>query len=405
MSARHFLFVLILSLGGFILLQRCTVRNNRSSMTQDGIRATTLTSIDFTVVEDTLWTALFRRDSGWFGGDGIFSIPLKSKSIDKGSDSVLFLFSDSVFGFVMDDSLHPGWRMTHNSVAYLDGNNPIPDKINFYSDSDDAGRPETIFIPRTSLAQEQDYYWLGDGFVNHAMDDNIYFLAYRMRNVNNDSWGFRQVGSTLIVLPSGDVPPFKEQKQLEIPFGGNGIDRDDISLGAGILDNTDASVAPYPDGYIYIYGVRGKNKELVVSRVLPEKIEDFDSWKFYDGTAWKTGQEHAATLTEFVSNELSVTPLDDGRYVLLFQAGGMSDEIGMRLSETPYGPFGPMIHVWKCRESDHKNYYTYNAKAHPALSDNGELVVSYNVNAAHFLDAIAQDPHLYRPRFIRIKFK
>jgi hypothetical protein len=96
--------------------------------------------------------------------------------------------------------------------------------------------------------------------------------------------------------------------------------------------------------------------------------------------------------------------LPDGRYALVFQINGMSSFVGMRLGKTPFGPFGPVIKIWECKEPQQKNIFTYNAKAHPSLSAPGELLISYNVNAFNFLNEIKADPNLYRPRFIRIKF-
>jgi len=75
----------------------------------------------------------------------------------------------------------------------------------------------------------------------------------------------------------------------------------------------------------------------------------------------------------------------------------------MRLARHPWGPFGPLIKVWDCPEAtEGKGYFTYNAKAHPALSGPGELLISYNVNAGNFFAALEKDPHLYRPRFIKL---
>ena len=45
------------------------------------------------------------------------------------------------------------------------------------------------------------------------------------------------------------------------------------------------------------------------------------------------------------------------------------------------------------------------AKAHPALSQPGELLISYNINSFDFSKDIKKFPHLYRPRFIKLKYK
>jgi hypothetical protein len=40
---------------------------------------------------------------------------------------------------------------------------------------------------------------------------------------------------------------------------------------------------------------------------------------------------------------LSVSPLPDGRYAMVFQVNGISSYVGLRLGKTPYGPFGKVI--------------------------------------------------------------
>jgi hypothetical protein len=78
----------------------------------------------------------------------------------------------------------------------------------------------------------------------------------------------------------------------------------------------------------------------------------------------------------------------------------------MRIGASPIGPFGPVIKLWDCsKDAEEKSYVMYNAKAHPVLSAPGELLISYNVNSVEFLRDLAKHPHLYRPRFIKLKLQ
>src|SRR5215831_1101886 len=63
------------------------------------------------------WTKLFERTSGWFGADGIFSIPLSGvdKNNNEGNDSTLLLFSDTYIGEVKDGKPLPGNTMVNNT--------------------------------------------------------------------------------------------------------------------------------------------------------------------------------------------------------------------------------------------------------------------------------------------------
>jgi hypothetical protein len=51
-----------------------------------------------------------------------------------------------------------------------------------------------------------------------------------------------------------------------------------------------------------------------------------------------------------------------------------------------------------------KKLFTYAAKAHPHLSGENELVISYVVNA-HDLGTVLDDATLYWPRFVRVGVK
>ena len=83
----------------------------------------------------------------------------------------------------------------------------------------------------------------------------------------------------------------------------------------------------------------------------------------------------------------------------------MGSMIEMRIGASPVGPFGPVINVFDCPEArENSHYFAYNAKAHPSLSQQGELLISYNVNSFNFWDEIKTNPTLYRPRFIKLKF-
>ncbi|KAA3438781.1 DUF4185 domain-containing protein [Rufibacter hautae] len=369
---------------------------------------TDITTLKFTVAEAPEWTALFKRNSGWFGADGIFAIPkngVDSAGAGRNTETML-LFSDTMIGDIKDGKLSPGYKMINNSVAIIKGNKPAPENITFYWDKDEAGKHRANFIPQTPAAKPGEYYWLGDGFVNTAKNNDTYIFGYRVRDTGAQVFGFQEVGNALIVIPAGSKPPFKNQRQLDTPFFLPGSAPDDYgSLGGAIFVNTKEAGAPQPDGYVYVYGVRGKAKNVIVARVLPGEIEDFSKWRYWDGTTWNPDLAKLANITDRASNELSVTPLPDGRYAMVFQTDGIGNNVGLRLSLKPQGPFGPIIKIWDCSEDIKmdKDFIVYNAKVHSNLSEPGEMLISYNVNSFDFFKDILVHPNLYRPRFIKVK--
>ena len=365
-----------------------------------------LTALKFSVEQATDWSDLFLRKSGWLGGDGIFAIPLNvvdTSGAGKNQETML-LFSDTVIGEIINDSIEPGFKMVHNSIAFIKGNEAVKNNIKFYYNKKTNGDPESVFIPNTPKSQPGDYYWLGDGFVNPARADATYIFGYRVRDTAAAAFAFAEVGNTIIKIPKGSKPPFTDQQQIDTPFFLTGSNDTSGSFGACIFSNTKEAFSSHADGYIYVYGLRGKAKNVMVARVLPEEFEKFSSWRFWDGKTWNPDIAAVANITGRASNELSVTPLKDGRYAMVFQTDGIGNTVGLRLSNHPQGPFGPIIKLWECQEPKiGKTIFVYNAKVHSNLSKPNELLISYNVNSFDFLNDIKVHPNLYRPRFIRVK--
>lgn len=386
-TGRLLAFGSLLSLAGF--LQACNSQENQEKEQES--RETK--EFTYTVEPAPEWTEVFQRESGWFGGDGIFAIPYSGQDSGTAKDSILFLFSDTMFGEIVDGKLQPGYTMVNNSVAtFVKGSTPA--STSFHVAKDAQGKPATTFIPETD---GEEYYWLGDGFVNNQKNGDLYVFAYRIRNVDNGSlFPFEEVGNDLLVIEDRNRFPLQVTRSLEIPIS-EGTGKDDrISFGAGIYTEGDT---------VYIYGVRGANKELVVARTKAVNIEDFSSWEFRTADGWSSSRTEMQPVSKNVSNELSVSKLSNGQYALIYQEGGIYPKINMQLSDTPYGPFGELKAIWDTSsEVNDPDLFTYNAKAHPAISPEGELLVSYNVNSFKFFEVIESKPQLYRPRFIRIKF-
>ena len=379
-----------------LLLSACSVK------TAPKISSKTL---QFTVEAAPEWTQLFNRNSGWFGSDGIFSIPLSG--VDKvgnvGNQETLLLFSDTYIGEVEGKAPKPGNHMVNNTVAIVQGNSANPDSIRFFYKQDGQGTPQTFFVPKPKTGQKE-HFWLGDGFVNQERDSTLYLFAYHIQVTGVGVFDFTEPDVSILALPAGSRPPFTEQREIETPLHINIPGVGEGNFGAGILANTKWAGALHPDGYVYVYACIGKDKNLVAARVKPKYFEDFSRWTYWNGKDWTADIQQLKGITNSVSNELSVTPLADGRYALIFQVMGLSDKVGMRIGDSPVGPFGEIQEIWRTPEWD-EGLFCYNAKAHPNLSKSGELLISYNTITLDFWKDIQLDAHIYRPRFIRLKWK
>ncbi len=360
----------------------------------------------YTVEAAPEWTNLFNRSNGWFGADGIFSIPLSGvdKNNNEGNNKTLLLFGDTYIGDVKDGKPLPGNTMVNNTVAYIKGNDPDPSKINFYYKKGEGGKPETFFVPQTSTAAKPQLFWLGDGFVNKELNNTLYIFGYKVERTGPGVFDFIESGVSIIAMPKGSNPPFNKQRQIETSLHIKNDKLGEGSFGAGILVNTKWAGAPAPDGYVYVYGCTGNDKNLVVARVKPKDFEKLNEWRYWNGNAWNENINNLKALTNAASNELSVTPLSDGRYILIFQVLGLSDKVGMRIAESPVGPFSDITEIWTAPEWK-QGLWTYNAKAHPNLSKPGELLISYNTITADFWNDIQKDATIYHPRFIKLKYQ
>ena len=349
------------------------------------------------------WDAVFDRTSGWTGADGIYSIPLNGSERPgvSRSGAHLFVFSDTFIGDVnAQGQRQSGTTLVNNTLGYLPaGVGPDPLAIQFWWSQSD-GQPAAAFEPDTVSTQPDEFYWMKDGI---ALGDTVHLLAARF---SIDPPPFSRKGVALISIQQPSLPPFKNQTQVEAPLHlPKSATRDEITFGGAILDNSTAAEAPFPDEYVYVYGVEESplNKKALVARVPRVDFTNFAAWTFWDGASWNADIASSQSIAGRVSTEMSVTPLPDGRFLMVFMLDTIGGKIAVRVGDRPEGPWGPYQEVYTCPvPTQPPGLITYHAKAHPSLSDPGTLLVSYNVNTTgpfldHFLYA-----DIYRPRFIRL---
>lgn len=346
------------------------------------------------------WNRLFDRVEGWTGADGIFSIPLSGyKGPDHAAgNKTLFVFSDTWIGGVdAATDVRKSATMIHNSLAILDGALPDPAKIHFFWGKGPGGKAVSAFTPTTPSTIGKDaWYWLQDGFYYKG---NVYILPI-ICTPGISGWNEAGVGFIKLPILANGEPDLANAAQRDTPFkysGPNG----NYYFGNGIMPNTAEAGAPNPDGYVYVYGRFG----LYVSRVLPDDFEDFSKWRFWDGSGWNVDIGKARSLG-LGGPELSVSPIPSGslkdKYLLVSMS--VEQNAFLRVGDTPWGPFGARTDIYKAPEwrIDNGQVYTYNAKAHPSISANGEWLISYNVNTAN-LDLNLKSADIYHPRFFKLR--
>lgn len=358
----------------------------------------------FHVEEAPEWTQFFDTTSGWTGADGIFALPLDGNDAPGGLDrtSTLFVFSDTFIGDVDSGGARVGASLVNNTLGFL-RKGRFTQGAKFFWDQSGAN-PAAMVVPNTPLSEADDWYWFADGVV---LGDQIHVLAMRMHTVpGGGAFGFERGGMALLTMPKDGPYVPSSITQVDAPVGLPPVSggRGGIFFGAGIFSNTTAAGAPNPDGFLYIYGSQEDPlvKKLVVARVQPQDFTNFAAWRYWDGQAWVSDIRQVATVTGRISNELSVSPSPNGKYALIFSLDTLSGRVAMKLADNPWGPFGPAEVLWDIETPPSLNdLFTYNAKAHPHISEPGELLISWNVNTFNFWDHFAY-ADIYRPRFIKL---
>jgi len=357
----------------------------------------------YSAVSAPEWDALFDRKSGWTGADGVRSIPRSGdeRPGTAGNTTTFWVFGDTFIGDV-DQNNHrqDGTVLVNNTVALLNGGNPDPAQMQFFWGTNASGAPAARVIPNTS---PMNWFWPSDGI---AIGGTMYLFAYRMKPGNGGVFNFAFAGVSLLTDRVDNPSPFDTYTQTDTPLY-LPVDKrnpSEVTFGEAVMPNTAAAGAPFADGYVYIYGLRHDPyvKKLLVARVLPQSIANFSEYRYWDGRRWSRSIRDAVSIAQRLSSEFSVSPLPDGRYLLAYQLDALSQTVAVSYGNGPTGPFGQPIPIYHCPEPDtDPNVYTYNAKAHPHLSNPGELLISYNVNTFDFWENFT-NADIYRPRFVRV---
>lgn len=324
------------------------------------------------------YSQVFNRRSGWTGADGTYSVPLSD-------GSTLWLFSDTFWGAVNDDGARAsGTTFVNNTVAHQ----TAPGKVEFYHGGE-ADKPQALFTP----PEGKGWFWLHDAVQQD--DGKVQVLLGQFdRTADGGALGFEAVGNWVGDLRMTDQGP-KVTGYHRLPFfQPAGEDKPSVFYGSATLREGD---------YDYVYGVRdyGSNKESVLARVPHGKLAHSEAWQFFDGEDFVGGMEHAKPIADNVSVEYSVHRTQAGDYAMVCTKGGAGPEVQIRRAPRPEGPWSEGQTVWKAPENTGSDL-AYNAKAHPELSDERGLLISYNVNSLDW-NRNLQVADVYRPRFIRVQ--
>ncbi|MBQ6067447.1 MAG: hypothetical protein IJK89_11580 [Clostridia bacterium] len=338
------------------------------------------------IAED--WNALFDRRGravrSWLGADGIYTVKTAE-------DRTVFLFSDTLIGRSDANGKPGGAAMANHSAALLRGGSPLPQNLAFYYGGQGKRRDAA------NLFGER--YWLFDAVY---LDGTLHILAF----TPGDNWKPLSVRNVRVPVRNGQ-PDFSrcvvdEPAPQLCRWTADGAYC--YAFGQGITDNS------ANDGYVYLYGYKDpltsfESRDLIVSRIRREDYGDFTQLRYWDGTGWCDEIERCADIAENVSCEMSCTEIPSGahkgRFLLVYMHACNSGRLMYALGDSPVGPFDEPVCFYTAPEKDapaangKDTLYTYNAKAHPALSQGETWLISYNVNSSG--EQYTTD---YHPRFL-----
>lgn len=306
----------------------------------------------------------FKRYHGWSGGDGIFCNDYKNE--------ILWYFSDTFIGESTLDDKRINFDLINNSLAISDK------KLSNFDFVYPNNPPSSAFVPLNN-----GYFWLEDGII---IEDKFFIYALNMENDIFSDKIFQIKGVSLI--------------ELELPFNKKIYykvhelfpNKDNIILGTSILKE---------DDYYFIFGYVNEyqNKKLILARtrdLLSQEIE----YLHFDGS-WKKDRSNLMILKERFSSEFKAMKIGN-EYYIAYTKDSVGKDIYLIKSNNITSPFDQEILVYSCPEHN-SSIITYNSKIMLSLSNEKEMVISYNVNTLVNEEHVNLD--IYRPRFIKIKME
>lgn len=322
-----------------------------------------------TVYSDLDYNEYLTRYQHWNGGDGSYSVKLPDGRI-------IWSFQDSFFGQVSADRNRTSNVMLRNA-AHLQLDTSLQSFIQLNPGS---GNQSQTWIKYGNAPEDQDWYWPGAGQVHNG---KFQMLLSHVRKTGSGAWDFAHISTDLAIfdLPSMQLNQIVKDKDL--------------------TSNYSAGSIKAPDGYTYMYGTETDylTTYMYVARVAGHDLTG--QWEYYGQNGW------SFTPVKFnVCNDITQPNVffNNGKYYLVSQQHLFGLDIYIRESSTPVGPWTNKRTLYRIPDKYNGDIITYNAFVHHALSREGELVISYNINPVDFGSNFNKpgSADRYRPYFVRV---
>jgi hypothetical protein len=305
----------------------------------------------------------------WTGADSAYSVPLPD-------GSTAWLYSDTFLGEVDEDHGRPlDSPFIHNSIIVDDGG-----ALTTHTGGTHAA-PESL-VTVEGADESRNWYWFGDGTVE---GDALHVMLLEFEKTGDGVFDFAFTGSAVATFDTDDM---RLTGVAELP-------ESEVNWGSAIYEDPE-------DGHTYVFGVEDDQaqKYAHLARV-PTGSLTTGAWEYFAAGEWTGDPNGSSRILEGVSNEFSVSRYQ-GRFTLVTgdATEPLSAEIVMYRSGDLEGPYTGRTVLYETPETG-GNVFTYNAKAHPNLSDGNRLLVTYNVNSFDTGD-LYEEVDNYRPRYIDV---
>jgi hypothetical protein len=244
-------------------------------------------------------------------------------------------------------------------------------------------------------------YWpMSIGRTQRPGYDLVSVATQRVRATGAGAFSFENLGTSIavFVVPRGGTPQLIAQRDI-------GLDSAEQSR------PTWGAAAAVHDGWVYLYGTANPGRDYVfgfslrVARVHIDDILDSAKWRYWSGRGWAAQSAKATELIPAaggVSQTLSVFERDGTWYALSKRDDFLGTDLTIWTAPSPTGPFTAGRTLAKLPSNTATGELRYMPLAHPdLLPEKGTMVVSYSRNNTDS-GAVAKNPLLYRPAFLRV---
>jgi hypothetical protein len=312
---------------------------------------------------------------GWVAGDATYSTPLAD-----GREA--FVFSDTLIGRAKANGSARFTGLAHNSEL-------VGTLAHLTSDYGGTFRAPRPLIPDPRGGRDQ--WQVASTYVENGKQ-LVFVNEFVPHTGPFERFTGRAAIAVLSLSPTG-TPTLQSTTRL----AGGAL----TQWGNAVLRGT---------SYTYVYGsvsntVTGKLYGMKVARVPRGDSLLLHTWRYWNGSRWVAGEEHAVTVR--TRNQLTgvMAQADHVGYEAVSIPGSVRTDRTVDLSYScfPQGPWSrptPVYSIPQVRRLH--NEIAYIPTFHPELSGDSGVIVSFNIDTLDGLSPLHKDIHAYQPQFLRL---